>query len=181
MLQINLLPEKFQSKFRNQRIKKALIEVSIFSIIIILIFAIGIFLMAQILEIMNQNNEKVIQEKEKNLQDFTELEKEISIYKENSQLYDQLLKNQYIWSDILIHITELTPANLQITNLNIQKEKENNQKTITFSGKATSRREIAKFVKKLEDSEKFEEVELSSSGLDEEGKADFQISVKLVK
>ena len=40
---------------------------------------------------------------------------------------------------------------------------------------------IAKFIKKLEDSEMFDNIELSSSSLDDEGKADFKITAVLIK
>ncbi|MFH1749587.1 MAG: PilN domain-containing protein [bacterium] len=184
MLQINLIPPKFQEKIRNKRVRGALIEASIFSIIIIIIIIVGILLLNGSFNLMKSNIENEIKTQKEKTAEYSNLEKQITNYQENSELYDEALKNQYDWSKVIIHISEITPANLQITQLNIKDstDKESKDtKTVDFTGKASSRREIAKFVKKLEDSKIFDEIDLSSSSLDDEGQADFKITAVLIK
>ncbi|MFC1656876.1 PilN domain-containing protein [Patescibacteria group bacterium] len=184
MLQINLIPPKFQEKIRNKRVRSALVEASVFSIIIIIVAIIGIILLNSSLNLMKSNIEKQIKSQEEKTTKYSNLEKQISDYQENSELYDEALKNQYGWSKVIIHVSEITPANLQITQLNIKDSSDKTSigtKEVDFTGKAASRREIAKFVKKLEGSEMFDKIELSSSSLDDEGQADFKITAVLIK
>lgn len=184
MLQINLIPPKFQEKTRNKRVRGALIEASIFSIIIIIILIGGIILLNGSFNLMKANLESEIKNNLEKTAEYSDLEKQIANYQENSELYDEALENQYNWSEVIIHISEITPADLQITQLNIRDdagEGSVNTKMVDFTGEALSRREIAKFVKKLEDSETFDEIELTSSNLDDEGKADFKITAILIK
>ena len=182
MLQINLLPQKFTSQIRNSRIRKALVEVSIVSILILLLLTGGILLLNGIIRPMVKESQQSIVNEEQKIKKFANLEKEIKTYQENSNLYQEVLKQHYNWSDILAKITQLTPADLQISQLSIEQGAETTaQKKISFSGKAKTRRDVAKFVKKLEDSDTFESVELTSSSLDQEGKADFQITAILTK
>ncbi len=184
MLQINLIPPKFQEKIRNKRVRGALLESSIFSIIIIVIVIIGIFLLNGSFNLLKNDIEDQIKSQEEKTKGFSKLEKQIINYQENSELYDEALKNQYNWSEVIIHVSEITPDNLQITKLNIKDSSEKDStdtKAVDFTGKASSRRDIAKFVKKLQDSETFDQIELTSSSLDNEGKADFKITAVLIK
>lgn len=182
MLEINLLPQKFQGQFRNLRIRRALVEVSIFSILILILLAGGILLLNSVIQGMAKNSQQNIANEEQKIKKFADLEQEIQAYQENSNLYQEVLKQHYNWSDILAKITQLTPADLQISQLSIEQGTGTaTTKKISFSGKAKTRRDVAKFVKKLEDSDTFEGVELTSSSLDQEDKADFQITAILTK
>jgi Tfp pilus assembly protein PilN len=178
MLQINLLPKKYQDELRSHRVKSALIETSIFVILIFGVIVVGIILLTAFLGLSNRNLDTQIKTETAKLDEFAEFEQELSDYQDNAKLYDQTVAKQFDWSKTLDRLAKLTPTNLQILKLSILSEN-TEQRVIDVSGKAQDRIEVVKFIKSLNDSSAFEVTEYPGSDLDSDGLADFKLSIVL--
>lgn len=176
MIQINLLPEEKKRVLREVKIRAALIEVSIVSLLILVMFVVGILLLIGVYSLTSANFKKEIDSENKKLSKYEKLENQIVKYQANTDLYDKLISQRISWSEALLVIQEVVPTGVQFTNISIKQEEDEKSLSVSAQGLAIDRREVAKLIKKLKDSDNFSQVHLSSSNLTQEGKADFKIS-----
>ncbi len=165
-ININLLPKKAARDF-SLSLKQWKTIISIASVVIVLVFIGGSFL------IWNQ--------KEAAAKEQTEWDQKLAVV--NSQiaggdevvnkvegLSEQLdsikglLENRSPWSEVLKELASLTPSDVQLINLT----GETNGK-MSFSATTTDYHAAATFVKGLDGSSLFKNVELTSAGLTEVG------------
>lgn len=176
MIQISLLPKDKKQYLRETRIRSALIGVAIVSLIILLMFAAGILLVSGGYSLSANNLQTQIRKENSKLKNYKKLESQVKKYDSYTSLYDKLISERISWSKALLEIQDVVPTGIQFTNTSIEQSEDGKALKVSVQGIATDRREVAKLVKKLDDSEKFSNVNLSSSNITQDNKADFQMS-----
>lgn len=160
MMGINLLPKELKEERQKARTSSKVFLVC-FSILIIFLLGIATLEAAnQILTLNLATYQNQVQLEENEIAKFSDIEEKTKKLNENLAILDELKKGQASWSNLLKEIAVSTPAGLQIGNLTM-----NTKKTPNFnaSGSANSYREIIKFKEKLESSNSFKEVVLTSA------------------
>jgi Tfp pilus assembly protein PilN len=174
MLKINIKPT---------HLKKPKKESSAFLITICIILIAFIGIVSGILYILNiQLNAKISDVKKQNLDLKTEnssmfeLDRKIRKFDKRLNEIETLEKQRISYSDLLKAIATKTPADVQITNLSLNQEKDKEQ---TISGVASSNRSAMLFRSELEKINYFNNVDLEATTLRDDNTVEFKFNVNL--
>ena len=178
-LKVNLLPKPKKQQIHLSRDQWRIVSIVAAALVVVIFLAISIFVWAQKNSYAQEQtnwNQKIA-----TINSQIEGGKEIAEKAEglNEQLdaISELLKNHPRWSFVLKELSGLTPGNVQLVNLAGETDGKINLSGITSDYKAA-----AAFVKSLQGSEYFSNVELASAGLTEQAgqfKIGFNLSLKL--
>jgi len=173
---INLLPPKFKQE---KKIKKSVKTISIFltTILIILLILTGGILAADYFS--KKDLDKVadkIAEQDKLLLRYKDTENNIKTVNSKLSKVESANRSRILWSNLLIELSKLTPAQVQIKTLTLDQR----TKKVTLTGYAETRSDIARFKEKMSSSKYFKNVTFSSSVHNEQqGNFSFNISSEI--
>jgi len=154
--EINLLPKEYIKQRKSKSGKYIRIAISIAVLSFVILLGIGIKTRLNDLEAkfvtVDETYTEVLSPL---LEEKQSLEMLISNIDEKYNLYQELLEERVLWTEIILEITEAVPENVQIDNL-LLSDKEN----ILISGKTTSASTLAQFIVRLNNSPYIDDVDL---------------------
>jgi Tfp pilus assembly protein PilN len=161
---INLIPPQLKAdkKIRKTNHYISLILIS-FLLILLAVSTIAYFQNYSLKNDLNDVKVKV-NEREGSLIKYMDLQKKIDSANSKLALLKDINSNKYDWSVIIKDLAASTPTVVSIKSLAIGSDNKN----VTLTGIAETRRDIAKFKEKLEQSKYFKNVVFSSSSLNGE-------------
>lgn len=175
---INLIPPKLKKEKEINKISRLFFMAFFIVNAIIAIGAVGIISLNQLSQIeLNSTNSKIA-EQEKTLANLEDTSKKVKSMNEKLEDINAINKEKTSWSQIITEIAKDTPEKLQIKSLSAT----NNNNKINLTGSASSRRDIALFKEKLENSNYFDNVVFSTSSFTAETEDfNFNLSCELKK
>ncbi|MCL5410682.1 MAG: PilN domain-containing protein [Patescibacteria group bacterium] len=173
---INLLPPKFKQE---KKIKKTAQTISIFltTVFIIILILTGSILAADYStkKDLDKVNAK-IEEENKILLRYKATEDSIKAVNSKLGKIESVNTNRILWSNLIVELSKLTPSQIQIKTMVL--DKENNK--VSLTGFAETRSDIARFKEKMSSSKYFKNVTFSSSVHNEQqGNFSFSISSEI--
>ena len=172
MISLNLLSPK-----KKEAISKQMIVISlqyIFSLILVVICAIGILLLITKLIMQNSFNQSVKQDSLVTLE-YGALNQKVHIENLKIRFLTSIQKKFIIWSPKLAAISSLTPANIELFSINI----DNKSRQARISGEAKTRDDLLSYKQQLETSSLLKEIDLPIENLLEAENVNFEIKAKL--
>jgi Tfp pilus assembly protein PilN len=160
MTGINLLPPELKEERKKAQFNFRVATVCFSLLFILILGLIGLESANQILALSLKTNQTQIQFEEQEIAKLKDIDQKAKKINDILNLVDNLAKNQVLWSKTLKEIAACTPSGIQINGLTVNSK---NQPNLDLSGIATSRREIAKFQVKLEESSLLKNVSFVSS------------------
>lgn len=177
---IDLLPDHI----KRERVGKTIFRRSLFWSFLI----ISIFIAANILlwiwqytyELDQASMRKDIEKTEQDITKLSKSETELIKLKQKYVIYTTITKQRMLPQDIVAKLSAITPKEVTIQSLNVDKVKKPN---ISFSGKANTRRDVVIFAEALNKSDTFTNAEFSSTnqsaGSDEDSSESITFSMTL--
>ena len=160
---INLIPPKIKKQRKAENILDRIL--SYFGIY--LAFFCFLFVTLYISETYIRNSiattNKQIEEENRKIAEFKDTEESIKQINSKLKKIDSIENEKIYWSLLIDSIAKSSPENVQIKSITTSSE----SNTISISGYAVNRREIAKIKDKMEDSKYFKNVNFSTSNYDE--------------
>lgn len=184
MIRINLLPPVQKEEIKWYWVSHHVffyitVFLTIIGIFITLLFTIQIFLQTE----LNSLDQKIqSRQKSARSQELKALENQIKALNENVLRLDKIQNEHVYYSYFLENYSQLIPKDIQIFDLDIQKNKESSQEDlykINMNGKAKTREILLSFKENLEKSENFKDLYLPLSNLTKRYDVDFSLSVFL--
>ncbi|TSC96080.1 MAG: Uncharacterized protein Athens101410_233 [Parcubacteria group bacterium Athens1014_10] len=172
MITLNLLPEKEKIIYKQE--KNYLVIKNFLLLLIIATIIITIALLASKL-ILEKNFYSFVDGDSLSPNATAEIKKKINNINSKLQEINGIQKNYFDFSEPLIILSGLTPANLQISLLNLDQ----NNLEFFIKGKAKTRENLLRFQKNLEDSPIFKEVKYPITNLLSKENINFEFSGKL--
>lgn len=176
---INLIPPKLKKEKEINKISRLFFAAFFIVNAIIAIGAIGLMSLNQLSQMELESSNNKIAEQEKLLASLEETSKKVESMNQKLEDINKINKEKTSWSQIITEIAKDTPEKLQIKSLSATN---NNNSKINLTGSASSRRDIALFKEKLENSNYFENVIFSTSSFTQETEDfNFNLSCELKK
>jgi len=125
-----------------------------------------------------KNIQSKIEEQQAQIKKYAELEAKVTKANSKIEQLKKATKNKIAWSAILLNLASCTPAEVQIKTASSS----SNEYKVALTGNAVTRRDIARFKEKLEQSEYFKNVVFTSSSLNSESNNyNFSLTAELEK
>jgi Tfp pilus assembly protein PilN len=175
---INLIPPELKRIRNTERLLRKALRIAV-------VVAILILATSGVLFYVNSNASREIGRIESDLERLTtendqyaNLEDEIADINKKLVKIDGVEKNRILWSSVLTELARCTPAKLSLGTLSLSQD----NKKVTLTGVAETRRDIALYKEKLDASDLFKNVLFSSSAVNEtDQNFTFSLSAELEK
>lgn len=190
MVKINLLPSKEKITKGARRDNMLAAAVSIFTVFLVAALIGLTFYYDSNYDKESRAIEKEIKAEESQAATYKQVEDEVQVLKDRLAAVKELLGKSIKLSGVLKELSVLTPVNLQIKDITIQKtagakgkeaQSQTEEPRVTMNGKTTNRRTVVRFKEALESSAYFAYVDFESATTDDEGNINFTISLELEK
>jgi Tfp pilus assembly protein PilN len=160
MSKINLLPPELKKEIEQAKLNSKIIKSTFRNLIFILIItATYAAAFAYFTTAANTSN-AILAEKEKQVDRFGSLERDSKLISERLTLISNINKNTPVWSGVIEEIQNIMPSGVYLASVKMdEKAKSRNQ----ISGYAITKREVAALRNLMEESKKFEYVDIESS------------------
>jgi len=178
-LKVNLLPKPKKQRIHLTRKQWKIVSIVTAGLVVVAFLTISVFVWAQKRSYAQEQtgwNQKIATVNSQ-IEGGREIAEKAEGLNEQLSTISELLKNHPRWSLILKELSGLTPGNVQLVNLAGETDGKINLSGITADYKAA-----AAFVKSLQSSEYFSNVELASAGLTEQAgqfRIGFNLSLEL--
>lgn len=156
---INLIPPKFKKEKERQKVISLVFSSVILISSMVLILSAIIYIANYFTEKNIDLVSKQIEAEDSKLQQFSGLLKKINSANAKLQKIDLINSDRVLWNNVIGELANDTPQKLKIKSLSLDKETQK----ITLAGVAETRRDIAQFKEKLEESNFFKSVTFYSS------------------
>lgn len=160
MIKVNLLPE--ENKAEIEQAKKNLRLLRIFNKLLLLTFGTVLIIggLGFYLQTKANSSSKTLSEKEKSIDKYGNLEDEAKTVSDKLQTIKQISADSYKWSGVLAEINKVVSSGVYLTGIKMDS---NTKVRGQITGYAISKSNVASFQEAMENSEKFEFVDIESS------------------
>jgi len=169
---INLIPPQLKADKATRKINHYVSLILMMILLIVLAITAVIYLQNYTLKSDARDLETKINERKGSLVKYTDLQKKIDSANAKLALLKDINTDKYLWSVIIKDLGASTPTVVSIKSLTIGGD----TKAISLTGTAETRRDIAKFKEKMEQSKYFQNVVFPSSSLNGEA-SDYSFSL----
>ena len=177
MITINLLPARDIRQLKIARLYsfalKRVILLSVFGILILILFAAADLWLRNNLKMMSQELEK--SQAAVDTTGFPELRAKIDQFNKNFEQVSKLSGQHIRFSPVLVELVNLTPEEIKFTYLNFKQS----DGIIELRGNAATREGLLRFQENLSKSAFWEDLDFPLSNLESRKNADFQIKFKV--
>ncbi|MFC1652006.1 PilN domain-containing protein [Patescibacteria group bacterium] len=178
-LKVNLLPKPKKQQIHLSKNQWKIVSIVAAGLVVVIFLVISIFVWAQKNSYAQEQTgwDQKIATINSQIEGGKEIAEKAEGLNEQLDAISELLKNHPRWSFVLKELSGLTPSNVQLVNLAGETDGKINLSGITSDYKAA-----AAFVKGLQSSEYFSNVELASAGLTEQAgqfRIGFNLSLEL--
>ncbi len=105
-----------------------------------------------------------LEDQNQTLKKYSEIKNEVNLINKKLDEINSIEANRILWSNIVSEMARSTPVQVQLKTVTASAD----NKKINILGVAATRRDIAKFKEKLEDSKNFQNVVFTTSTLNEQ-------------
>ena len=173
---INLLPPKLKKEREGKRLLRLLNVLLSFSFLILFVFTVIIYTANLSVVAQISKDKEAIDKQTISLKALSTTEQKIETINSKLDKMIQIDSSRAIWSNVIKDLANDTPTKVQIKALSLNKD----TNKIELSGSASTRRDIAAFKDKLEESKYFKNVTFyTSSHTVESDSYSFNLSAEL--
>lgn len=165
MNSINLLPKSFKQDIAQAKLNRKTLTTLLKSFFWVVAILLIIMVCWAYFSILNNEISQLIRSKEEAISEYKKIEDESIDIVDRLQTISKIKKNLNHWSPLITEVQEVMPSGAYLSSVKISSEK-NNRSEIT--GFAESKSTVASLRTLLEQSEKFEYVDIEKSTTSED-------------
>ncbi len=177
MITLNLIPKQLKTKIETKKASISVVGMFILSFIILGLTYELLFATKRLLT----NNLESLEDQNKAFENYFDSDKnqEIETTIKNANVMfiniDKIQKNRVLWSNILLDLTAITPDRIVISDVILNKEKNE----VKITGKAEERDQLLQYIEALNKFKYFRNIDLPSDYLISQGNIPFEITTNL--